>query len=67
MHALRKTIGDEAFFGTLRTYTERFRDKNASTEDFIAVASEVSGQDLNPFFDRWVRQTALPPLPASMS
>ncbi len=63
MHALRKTIGDEAFFGTLRTYTERFRDKNASTEDFIAVASEVSGQDLNPFFDRWVRQTALPPLP----
>jgi aminopeptidase N len=63
MHALRKTVGDEAFFTTLRTYTERFRNGNASTEDFIAVASEVSGQDLNPFFDRWVRQQELPPLP----
>ncbi len=63
MHALRKTVGDEAFFTTLRTYTERFRNGNASTEDFIAVASEVSGQDLNPFFDKWVRQSELPALP----
>lgn len=63
MHALRKTVGDEAFFTTLRTYTARHRDGNASTEDFIAVANEVSGQDLNGFFDRWIRREELPQLP----
>jgi aminopeptidase N len=47
---LRTEIGDDAFFELLRTYTDRYADSNAVTEDFIALAEEVSGQDLADFF-----------------
>lgn len=63
LHALRLQIGDEAFFDVLRTYAQRFAHSNASTADFIAVAEEVSGQDLGAFFDAWVYSTALPDIP----
>ena len=62
-HALRLRVGDEAFFQILRTYTERFRYGNASTADFIAVAEEVSGQDLDEFFDAWLYDVQIPPIP----
>jgi aminopeptidase N len=65
LHALRLTIGDEAFFRTLRTYAARFRDGNASTPDFVAVAEQVSGQNLDAFFDNWLYGAKLPPLPPS--
>jgi aminopeptidase N len=62
-HALRLRVSDEVFFRILRTYTERFRYGNASTADFIAVAEEVSGQDLGEFFDAWLYDTKIPPIP----
>ncbi len=62
LHALRVRIGDEAFFETLRTYTERFHDSVATTADFIAVAEEVSGEELDDLFDAWVYQDELPPI-----
>lgn len=63
LHALRLVIGDEAFFDTLRTYTSRFAHSNATTEDFIAVAQEVSGRDLRFFFRAWLYDLALPDIP----
>ncbi len=63
LHALRLHIGDDAFFDTLRTYAERYRFSNASTDDFISVAEEVAERDLGAFFDSWLFQEALPPLP----
>jgi aminopeptidase N len=64
-HALRLHIGDEVFFELLRTYQERFRYGNASTQDFIALAEEVSGQDLDEFFQTWLYSEKLPRLPAA--
>ncbi len=63
LHALRLRLGDELFFQTLQTYTERYRHATVTTEDFIAVAEQTSGQDLDAFFDAWLHQTALPPIP----
>ena len=63
LHALRRTVGDDAFFATLRTYVERHGGANASTEDFVAVASEVAGNDLGAFFDAWLFAEEMPPLP----
>jgi hypothetical protein len=63
LHALRVTVGDEAFFETLRTYTARFAHSNAATADFIAVAEEVSGQDLDSFFEAWLFAEEIPDLP----
>ena len=63
LHALRLKIGDDAFFDTLRTYTERFHDGNATTDDFVSIAEETSGEDLTEFFDAWLFQSDLPDIP----
>jgi len=63
LHALRLEVGDEAFFEILRTYTERFAHSNASTEDFISLAEEVSGQPLGVLFDAWLYDETLPDMP----
>ena len=63
LHALRVTVGDDAFFDILRTYHERHKFGNATTEDFIAVAEEVSGKQLDDLFDAWLYDEQLPPMP----
>jgi aminopeptidase N len=67
LHALRSTVGDEAFARTLRTYLDRFGGKTASTKDFIAVASKVADHDLSAFFADWLGPGAPPPLPTGGS
>ncbi|MEY2436242.1 MAG: hypothetical protein QOF97_1078 [Acidimicrobiaceae bacterium] len=62
LEALRLTVGDDAFFKTLQTYTARFRDANVTTDDFIAVAQEVAGRDLHDLFQAWLFDDPLPPL-----
>jgi aminopeptidase N len=62
--ALRLHIGDEHFFQTLRTYADRFRYGNATTADFVAVAEEISGAQLDAFFQGWLYETELPAIPA---
>jgi aminopeptidase N len=64
LHALRLEVGDETFFEILKTYHERFADRNARTADFIAVAEEVSGKELRAFFDSWLYSEELAPIPA---
>ncbi|MFF9351209.1 M1 family metallopeptidase [Streptomyces sp. NPDC014734] len=61
LHALRRTVGDEAFFGTLRTWTHDHAYGNASFRRFEALAAKVSGQDLRGFFAAWVDGTVVPP------
>ncbi len=63
LYALRQRVGDEAFFGTLQGYTDRYYHANASTDDFIAVAEEVSGQQLDEFFQDWLYEEAVPDIP----
>lgn len=63
LHALRAEVGDETFFKILREYYTRYAGKNASTSDFIAVATEISGKDLTNLFDAWLFGDKVPPLP----
>jgi aminopeptidase N len=63
LHALRLEVGDEVFFRILQTYAERFRYKNASTEDFIALAEEIGGQELDGLFQAWLYAEEKPPFP----
>ena len=60
LHALRMEIGETAFTRLLPTYFSRFTDANATTADFIAVAEETSGQQLDDLFDRWLNDPQLP-------
>jgi aminopeptidase N len=61
LDALRSLVGDDAFFTTIRTYLQRYADSHARIEDFIAVAEEISGQDLGAFFEGWLFSPTLPP------
>jgi aminopeptidase N len=62
LHMLRRKIGDQAFWQGIRTYYRRYQLRNALTEDLRAVMEEVSGQDLQQFFDQWLRQPGFPDL-----
>ncbi len=63
LHALRLEVGDEVFFEIVRTYYERFQYANASTEDFIALAEEISEADLSDFFQMWLYDEEVPEMP----
>lgn len=63
LHALRLEVGDETFFEILKTYHERFADRNARTADFIAVVEEISEKELSEFFDGWLYSEELAPIP----
>ena len=39
---------------------EQRRHGNAATEDFLALAEQVSGRDLDAFFHTWVVATEKP-------
>ena len=56
--ALRDEVGDEAFFAILRAYLEAYRYKIASPEGFLALAEEVSGQELDRLYEKWILSSA---------
>jgi hypothetical protein len=53
-HYLRQQVGDETFFAILRTYFQRYRYDIATPQGFLAVANEVSGQDITPLYEKWI-------------
>jgi len=61
LHALRIELGDEAFFAGARLWLQRYNDSTATSEDFQAVYEEVSGKDLDGFFQIWLRGAEKPP------
>lgn len=64
LHALRLQIGDEAFFDLLREYAARFAYGNVTTQDFIDLALEISGDPSVPeLLDRWIYGSPVPDVP----
>ncbi len=41
----------------------RYRDASASTADFVALAEEVSGRQLDGFMNPWLYGAKTPPMP----
>jgi hypothetical protein len=56
---LQNYLGRETMQRIMRTYFERWKFKHPTTQDFIAVANEVSGQDLRWYFDQALFTTAI--------
>ncbi len=48
---LENLIGKETMLRVMRAFHTRFRFRHPTSRDFIATACEVSGRDLNWFFD----------------
>lgn len=60
LHMLRGVVGDSTFFDILRTWGQNFAYQSAVTTDFIAVSEEISGMDLDWFFEEWLYQVGHP-------
>jgi aminopeptidase N len=60
LHMLRGQVGDDKFWEGIREYYSRYRDRNATTEDFRRVMEEVSGKELSTFFDQWLKRAGSP-------
>jgi hypothetical protein len=57
-HMLRSLVGgDDAFREILREYYARHALKHVTEADFRAVVADVSGLDLDWFFDQWLHTT----------
>jgi aminopeptidase N len=54
VHALRLAVGDDAFYRILREWTASQAGQAVTTDDFVAVAERVSGQDLDALFQTWL-------------
>ena len=63
LHALRLTVGNDAFFKILRQWADRNLNAPAATADFRTLAEQISGVDLDGFFDEWLVDTDKPPAP----
>jgi aminopeptidase N len=62
LHMLRKTVGDEAFFESLKLYLTRNSYKTAEIHDLRLAFEEITGMDLNWFFNQWFLASGHPVL-----
>jgi aminopeptidase N len=70
LHTLRNFIGDEAFWEVTRRLVYgrpdpkpgNFKPRFATTPEYIGIVNQVTGTDMNWFFDIYLRQPALPEL-----
>jgi len=53
LHMLRNYIGDDAFFQGLNNYLTTNKYKAAEVHNLRMAFEEVTGEDLNWFFDQW--------------
>ena len=62
LHMLRNYLGDEAFFAGLRNYLQTNKFKAAEIHHLRLAFEEVTGQDLQWFFNQWFLSAGIPEL-----
>jgi aminopeptidase N len=62
LHMLRNYVGDEAFFTALNEYLERHKFSSVEIHDLRLIFEEVTGEDLNWFFNQWFLASGHPVL-----
>ncbi len=70
LHTLRNLIGDAKFFDATRLLVYgrtdpkpgNFKPRFSSTPEYIGYVNQVTGKDMNWFFDVYLKQAALPEL-----
>lgn len=67
LHMLRKYVGDDAFFASLKYYLETNKFKPVEIHHLRLAFEEVTGEDLNWFFNEWFLNQGHPELEFSYS
>ncbi|MDU0367603.1 M1 family metallopeptidase [Microbacterium sp. KSW4-17] len=63
LHAVRREVGDAAFFDLLRAWTAEHRHRLVTTDDFRRAVEAAGGGDAATVLSRWIDHRALPPRP----
>ncbi len=67
LHMLRKSVGDYAFFASLKLYLEQNRFQPAEFHQLRLAFEKVTGEDLNWFFNQWYLDKGHPVLDINYS
>lgn len=65
LHMLRNTVGNEAFFKSLQLYLNRHRHQPVEAHQLRLAFEEITGRDLNWFFNQWFFNNGHPELEIS--
>ncbi|MGB3005475.1 MAG: M1 family metallopeptidase [Chitinophagaceae bacterium] len=60
LHMLRNYIGDSAFFKSMNVYLTTNKFKSAEAHQWRMAVEEVTGRDLNWFFNQWYYESGHP-------
>ncbi len=55
-YELFQTLGEDAYLALLRAYIERFRFGEAQPQDFLKLAVELGGPQVEEIYQRWILQ-----------
>jgi aminopeptidase N len=62
LHMLRNEAGDSAFHLVIQKFYNRYKGKNADTEDLLKLVEEVTKKDYKQFFKQWLYTPGIPEL-----
>jgi len=62
LHMLRKYVGDDAFFASLKLYLETNKFSSVEIHNLRLAFEKVTGEDLNWFFNQWFLSPGHPEL-----
>ncbi|HEV7622143.1 MAG TPA: M1 family metallopeptidase [Flavisolibacter sp.] len=62
LHMLRNYVGDSAFFKSLNVYLAKNKFKSAEAQDLRLAFEEVTGKDLNWYWNQWYYGSGHPEL-----
>ncbi len=60
LHMLRLALGDSTFFNILQTYFTTYHSGCVITDDFQGVCEDISGRDLDGYFNAWIYGSGVP-------
>jgi hypothetical protein len=60
LHMLRLKLGNEVFSNFIHTLYNTYQDSNVITAEIKATAEQVSGQNLDQFFNQWIYNSGIP-------
>ena len=60
LHMLRRLVGDEVFFSSLRRFYHAHKFQSAGTDDLQRAFEAESGRSLERFFERWIYGAEIP-------
>ncbi|MFN8309822.1 MAG: M1 family aminopeptidase [Chitinophagales bacterium] len=60
LHMLRNLVGDEAFYASLQLYLKTYAFKNAEAHQLRLAFEQITGRDLNWFFNQWYYDSGHP-------